>query len=424
MTELSISAAARDSPNQPAIVTADRTLTFAECEQLALNSDPSEPIAPLGCREVVADPAIDTVITIYRALQFATPLALLHPRLADDELLRQRTALRSTQVPADTAFVLFTSGSTSRARGVILTRRAIVAAAAASADRLQWRDDDRWLVCLPMAHAGGLSIVVRCLIARKPIVLHDAPFDAARVHALATSQRATLASLVPVQLIDLITFYPGTLRAVLLGGSAAPAGLVEAALAAGWPILPTYGMTEAFGQVATATELGGLPRVLPGIAITAGETLRIHGPMLATGYLDGAPIAPEFATSDVGSIEDGLVRVVGRRDDIIITGGEKVHPATVEAVLVATPGVRAACAFAVGDARWGHVVGAALVVDVTFARAAALARWHAALPPHARPRQLALAAALPTLPSGKVDRRAAAALPAASVDYSDAEIDR
>lgn len=420
MTELSITAAARDAPTQPAILTADRTLTFAECERLALRVDDRERATPLGGRDLVAHPAIDTVIAIYRALEFATPVALLHPRLADHELQRQRTALRSARVPADTAFVLFTSGSTSTARGVVLTRRAIAAAAAASAARLGWRDDDRWLLCLPMAHAGGLSIVVRCLIERKPIVLHDGPFDSARVDALATAQRATLASVVPTQLQDLIAFSPGSLRAILLGGSAAPAGLVDAALAAGWPIRATYGMTEAFGQVATATEPGGLPRVLPGVAITAGDTLQIRGPMLATCYLDGAPIAPEFTTSDVGTIDDGLVRVVGRRDDIIITGGEKVHPAAVEAVLLATPGVRAACAFAVTDSRWGHVVGAAAVVDVTFARETALARWQAELPPHARPRQLAVVAALPMLPSGKVDRRTAAALATASVDYSHA----
>jgi O-succinylbenzoic acid--CoA ligase len=140
--------------------------------------------------------------------------------------------------------------------------------------------------------------------------------------------------------------------------------------------------------------------------------------MLATSYLDGAPIAPAFTTADLGYIAGGALHVTGRRDDVIITGGENVHPSAVEAVLAATPGVRAACAFGVRDERWGQVVGAALVVDPAFDAHAAAAHWHAALAAHARPRQLAICAALPVRPSGKVDRRAAAALPASALDYS------
>ena len=164
--------------------------------------------------------------------------------------------------------------------------------------------------------------------------------------------------------------------------------------------------------------------------------------MLATCYLDGSPIAPVFTTADLGYLERsepgpgdpaGLaagagdegprgigattVHIAGRRDDVIITGGENVHPATVEAVLAATPGVRAACVFGVPDERWGQLVAAALVVDAAFDPAAAAARWRAALPGHARPRRLAICPALPPLPSGKVDRRAAAALPTSAIDY-------
>lgn len=419
MSELSIIAAAREAPDQLAIITQHHTLTFADCARLAMES--REPLDDFGYRELVAHPTIESVIAIYRALESATPLAVLHPRLVSDELNRQRAALRAARVPADTAFVLFTSGSTTNARGVLLSRRAIVEAARASAACLPWRDDDRWLLCLPMAHAGGLSIVVRCLVARKPILLCDAPFDAARAHRLASAHRATMASLVPAQLHDLLKFYPGSLRVVLLGGQAAAPGLLSAALAAGWPVRSTYGMTETFGQVATAAEPGTLPRPLRGVTITAEETLRIRGPMLATAYLDGAPIAPEIVTSDVGTVDDGFVRVLGRRDDIIVTGGEKVHPSAVEAVLAATPGVRTACAFALPDSRWGHVVGAAVAIDATFAPDVALASWHAQLPPHARPRHLALVSSLPTLPSGKLDRRVIATLPSTPVDYGRTE---
>ncbi|HMG57278.1 MAG TPA: hypothetical protein VK601_27450, partial [Kofleriaceae bacterium] len=209
-------------------------------------------------------------------------------------------------------------------------------------------------------------------------------------------------------------------------GAAAPAALLALAAARGVPFLTTYGMTESLGQLATAPpdRAGdpGAPLVaLPGVAFDAGTAaapapITVRAAMLATCYLDGAPIAPAFTTADLGFVADGALHVAGRRDHVIITGGENVHPAAVEAALAATPGVRAACAFGIPDQRWGQIVGAALVVDAAFDAAAAAAHWRAALPGHARPRRIAICAALPALPSGRVDRRAAAALPAASVD--------
>jgi O-succinylbenzoic acid--CoA ligase len=193
------------------------------------------------------------------------------------------------------------------------------------------------------------------------------------------------------------------------------------------PFLATYGMTESFGQVATARlDRAGDPTAplvaLPGVTLDAGTPgaplpIRIRGPMLATRYLDGTPIAPEHVTSDLGYLVEGSLRIVGRSDDVIITGGENVHPVEVEAVLAATPGVRAACVFAVPDPRWGQIVAAAIAIDPAFDAAAAAARWHAALAPHARPRRLAITVALPMLPTGKLDRRAAAALDASPISY-------
>ena len=412
MTELSIISAAAEASDRPAIVTATRTLSFADCARLAAD-------AP-AATELVATPAIETIVAIYRALEAARPLALLHPRLAADELERQRHAVSGATIAHDQAFVLFTSGSTGRARGVVLSRAAIVAAAHASAARLGWRADDRWLLCLPLAHAGGLSIVVRCLIARMPLVLLDGDFEPSHVHALVRDHRATLASLVPTQLAALAALAgrpPQHLRAVLLGGAAAAPALVESAVAAGWPILPTYGLTETFGQVATATSPGGIPELLPGVTLSCHDTLHVRGPMLATAYLDGTPIAPELVTADLGTVESNRVRIAGRRDDMIVTGGEKVHPLEIEAVLAATPGVRAACVFGIPDPRWGQVVAAALATDASFENIAALATWHAALPAHARPRRLALVPALPQLASGKLDRQTIAALPTVPVVY-------
>lgn len=422
---LSIVDAARDAPDRIAIETGARSLTFGACAA-AIAAGPPRGDAVAA---VVATPSVDTVLAAHAALAARRPIALLHHRLAAGEAARQRALVEAAPLPPDAAAVLFTSGSTGAPRGVVLSRGALLAAADASARHLGWRDGDRWLLALSLAHAGGLSIVIRCLAARRPIVLCDREFDRGAVAGLL--ERCTLASLVPTQLAALLDDPawrpPAELRAVLLGGAAAPAALLERAAARGVPFLTTYGMTESLGQLATAPpdRAGdpGAPLIpLPGVAFEAGTALApapivVRAPMLATCYLDGAPIAPAFTTPDLGHLDGGALRVAGRSDDVIVTGGENVHPSAVEAALAATPGVRAACAFGVPDERWGQIVAAALVVDPGFDAATAAARWRAALPGHARPRRIAICAALPLLPTGKVDRRAAAGLPASAVDY-------
>jgi o-succinylbenzoate---CoA ligase len=421
--ELSIFAAAREVPEQIAIEVASRSLTFAACAA-AIEAGPPPPAA------IVATPSIETVLAVYAALAAHRPIALLHHRLAAEEAQRQRALIERATLPADAAVVLFTSGSTGAARGVVLSRQALSAAADASARHLGWRDADRWLLALSLAHAGGLSIVIRCLAARRPIVLCDRDFDRELVAQLL--ERCTLASLVPTQLAALLddpTWHPPAgLRAVLLGGAAAPRALLEHAARRDVPFLTTYGMTESLGQLATALpQRAGDPSAplipLPDVAFEAGlpfapRPIVVRAPMLATCYLDGAPIAPAFTTADLGTFDGIALQVAGRSDDVIITGGENVHPAAVEAVLAATPGVRTACVFGVRDERWGQVVAAALAVGPAFEARAAAAHWHAALPPHARPRRVAICLALPVLPTGKVDRRIAATLPSAVVDYT------
>jgi len=420
--DLSITEAAREAPDRIAIETASRSLTFAACAA-ALEGGQPPPAA------IVATPSIETVLAVYAALTARRPMALIHHRLGPEEVERQREAIERAELPADAAAVLFTSGSTGAARGVVLSRAALAAAANASARHLGWRDDDRWLLALSLAHAGGLSIVIRCLAARRPIVLCDGDFDRDRVARLLDG--CTLASLVPTQLAALLddpAWRPPTqLRAVLLGGAASPPALLERAAARGVPFLTTYGMTESLGQLATAPiDRAGDPRAplvpLPDVAFEAGTDrepapIVVRAPMLATRYLDGRPIAPAFTTADLGHLTNGVLHIAGRSDDVIITGGENVHPSAIEAVLAATPGVLAACAFGVHDERWGQIVAAALVVDPAFDLCAAAAHWHAALPAHARPRRLARCPGLPLLPTGKVDRRTAATLATSVIDY-------
>jgi O-succinylbenzoic acid--CoA ligase len=391
---------------RPAIITRDTVVPFSARGEAR--------------RTLIAKPDVASVLAIHAALEAHEVTAPLHARLAPAELQRQRALVEAARFSGDDALVVFTSGSTGAARGIVHTRSSILASARASEQRLGWQDDDRWLVCMPLAHTGGLSIVVRCLVARLPIVLHEGDFDARAVAALIDNQRVTLASLVPTQLAALLDDpawrAPAHLRAVLLGGAAAPPALVEAALARGVPVHPTYGLTETFGQLATARVPGGPLVPLDGVTLS-GTPLRVHGPMLAARYLDGAPIAPELVTADLGELRDGVLRILGRADDVIITGGENVHPAEVEAVLAATPGVRTACVFGLADERWGQIVAAAIATAPDFDPAVARARWHAALAPHARPRRLAVLPRLPQLPNGKLDRRAIAALPTDPMVY-------
>ena len=417
----------RPTPSRPAVApTGGPTLAIVTRGSRIDYAGPGDP--PLD-RVIVATPSIDTVRSIQAALAARCPIALLHPKLPAAELARQRALVEQATLPDDTAVVVFTSGSTGPSRGVVLSRGALDAAATASAAHLGWRDDDRWLLALPLAHAGGLSIVVRCLAANRPIALHEGEFERAEVAQLL--DQCTLASLVPTQLAALLddpSWRPSPhVRAVLLGGAAATPALLDEAARRGVPFLTSYGLTETFGQVATAPpDRAGDPHAplvpLPGVELYAGTRevparVRIRGPMLATQYLDGAAIAPEVATADLGFVEGGALHVVGRADDVIITGGENVHPVTVEAVLAATPGVRAACAFGVADERWGQIVGVAIAADASFDRVRATAAWHARLPAHARPRRIAIVDALPLLPNGKIDRRAAAALAGTPVAY-------
>ncbi|MEO8699489.1 MAG: AMP-binding protein [Kofleriaceae bacterium] len=391
---------------------------------VAVGLAPHPALAAFEPETIVATPSHTTVEAVQRALAAYRPIALVHHALPATEQARQRAAVEAATLPYDAAAVLFTSGSTGTPRGVVLSRSALAAAAAASEAQLGWRADDRWLVALSLAHAGGLAVVVRCYLAGKPIELVE---DQAQLAAALA--RCTLASLVPTQLAALLDDPawrpPPQLRALLLGGAAASPALLAAAAARRVPFLVTYGMTESFGQLATAPlDHAGDPSAplvpLPGVDLAGGTRdapapIRVRAPMLATCYLDGTPIAPALVTRDLGYLTSEL-HIVGRADDTIITGGENVHPATVEAVLAATPGVRAAIAFAIADPRWGQIVGAAIAVDAAF-DPASIHTWHTALPAHARPRELAIVAALPTLATGKLDRHAAALLPREPLRY-------
>ncbi|MFC7133950.1 MULTISPECIES: o-succinylbenzoate--CoA ligase [Salinibaculum] len=350
-----------------------------------------------------------------------------------------KTAETNVEPPAwdrrDEAVVLFTSGTTGRAKGVRLTLGNLVASATASAFRLGVAPGDRWLCCLPTYHMGGLAPILRTALYGTTLVVQPS-FDADKTARVLDTSGATGVSLVPTQLHRLLEtgwHPPESLSAVLLGGAPASEDLLERALARDVPVYPTYGMTETASQVATATpaqvatdpETVGQPLVFTEVTVVddsgnpvergeSGEVV-VDGPTVTPGYLDAEETATatgEYGlhTGDVGRRDaDGLLYILGRVDDTIVTGGENVHPSDVADALRSHPGVADAAVVGLPDEEWGERV-AAMVVPGTDRVTVAEVESHARerLASYKVPKTIAFAPELPRTASGTLDREAVA----------------
>jgi O-succinylbenzoic acid--CoA ligase len=326
----------------------------------------------------------------------------------------------------DDAVLMFTSGTTSEPKGVRLTLGNLVASATASAVRLGVLPGDRWLVCLPTYHMGGLAPFVRSALYGTAVVVQR-EFDPGETASVMADYDVTGVSLVPTMCKRLIErgWEPAEpLRTVLLGGGPADNDLVEACLARGIPVCPTYGMTETASQIATALpdtageypDTVGQPLVTTTVAVVAdgepcepGEVgeLVVSGPTVTPGYLDDATADAfgdrGFHTGDLGYRDaDGRLWVVGRVDDRIVTGGENVAAGTVEAAIRGLSGVEAAAVVGLPDAEWGQRVAALVVGDTDPDTVVDYCR--AELAPYEVPKTVRVVDALPHTPSGTVDR--------------------
>jgi o-succinylbenzoate---CoA ligase len=305
-------------------------------------------------------------------------------------------------VAEDTAVVIATSGSTGEPKGVELSAAALRHSARASLARLGAAEGGRWLCCLPVTHVAGLQVLVRSLLSSSERTV--APTLTAA--ALAESGCAYV-SVVPTQLVRLLDEPGGAaaltgFAAVLVGGAAAAAGLLDRARAAGVRVVTTYGMSETCGGCV----YDGVP--LDGVTVRAGGDglLRISGPVLMNRYRGGPDLGDEFVTSDLGYVRDGRVVVRGRADDVINTGGHKVVPGEVAAVLESCPGVREVVVVGRADPEWGQRVTAVVVpADPADPPSLELLRTHVSerLPRYACPSEVVLTRAIPVLASGKPD---------------------
>jgi len=260
------------------------------------------------------------------------------------------------------ALVVFTSGSTGPPKGVRLSLLNLQAAASASAAHLGHDQDDDWLLAMPLHHVGGISIVVRQAYTGGSVTMLPR-FDPAEV-ANVMRGRVTMVSVVPTMLSRLLDHGPFSgLRAVLVGGGPIPSGLLERAVETGLPVLPTYGMTETFGQVATLRPHAPLAyeaHPLPGVEVRVEPDGRIalQSPQISSGYV-GEADRPDswFVTNDLGELgDDGALRVLGRADTMVVTGGENVSPESVEAVVRQHPRVEDAVVVGVPDTEWGQML--------------------------------------------------------------------
>lgn len=458
MDRLSLLSALREPgiAAMPALVTSDETLSFGALADRVARA--SAALTLRGARPharvaIVAPNSADLAVTALALIAIGATIVPIHPRLTPAEAARlidraapdltlregdlaritaheaRGAALPSAPIdPEDPLAIIFTSGTSGAPKGAVLSRRAFLASARASAQNLGVQRDDRWLLCMPLCHVGGLSVLTRSLIAERAVVLVPR-FDAGEVIDAVARHRATQISVVPTMLRALLDADRSNalarLRAVLVGGAAASMTLMNEAIDRGVRAITTYGLTEACSQVTTQPlsdpQLiragSGLP--LPGTTVRIRDDghILVRGPTLMTGYDRGPGRAPDpsvdgegfFDTGDLGSFDDqGHLHVLARRTDLIVTGGENVYPVEVEQVIEAFPGVRRALVIGVPDDRWGARVCAVIEADRAIDRAA-IARYFAEqLAPHKRPRALACVDALPSSPAGKLVRAGAA----------------
>ncbi len=418
--------AARAHPDRLALIDGDQRLSYAE-----LNTAVAELAACLtahGIQQgqrvaVLLDRSRNAVTLVHALVRIGANLVPLNTRLTADEMQYQvenaacdwilrttldapiqasihmddlpRNALDPNLVGTlelDAEFgILFTSGTTGKPKGTRLLWKNIYASAQASALRLGTLPDDRWLLTLPLYHIGGLSIIFRSALYGTAIILPnftDDQFDLTQLQTRMRATQPTLLSLVPTMLYRMLeeeSFFPASLRLILLGGAATSSQILERAVAENLPVATTYGLTECASQVATAMpdearkKPGTVGKPLPGVQVhilnndgqelPPGEIGNVHvtGDIVMFGYLYQTERRATLRTGDLGYLDaDGDLFIVQRRSDLIVSGGENIYPAEVESVLSQHPAIAEACVVGIPDEQWGQRVAAAIMVRRTY----------------------------------------------------------
>lgn len=381
------------SPRREAVVAREGTLTYTELEDRATAA--ARALASRGIRRgqpvaLALEPGLDFAVALHAVLKLGAIAVPLHARLTEEEqagliaaagvdhVISESSWLEGPQADlpllgehdlADPLCRIFTSGTAGRSRPVELTFGNVLWSAVGSAFNLGVDPEDRWLCCLPLAHVGGLSILLRSAIYGTAAVIQPG-FDPGRVSAALATGEANVVSVVATMLARLLEADAPLDRArvVLVGGGPVPEPVLEDALERRAPIVQTYGLTEAASQV-TAVPLADARRKLGSagrqlltthLRISEGEIL-VQGPTVAPDCLDEDGW---LHTGDTGWIDsEGFLYVTGRLGDTIVTGGENVAPAEVEAVLLDHPAVADVAVIGRPDPEWQEAVTALVVVE-------------------------------------------------------------
>lgn len=316
-----------------------------------------------------------------------------------DQILERKTSTQKvdplfSDYPEEDGFgYFFTSGTAGRPKLVPLKRRQMISAAKGSAKNLRPGSNECWLLCLPLHHVGGISVIFRSLLYGSAIYRTDHFETTPIAKRLANDKRITAASLVPTmlkRLLDIPEFNPHPqFKGILLGGGPIFPGLLKEALSRKIPVIPSYGMTETcaqiaanplFGEFKNETILQSVGRIFPpnkieirdeqNACLDVGQsgTIWLKGPQVFDGYLnqsseDSFDNSDWFNTGDYGRLDaDGNLYIEARRTDLIITGGENVSPYEIETALKGIDGIRDAAVFGLPDKEWGQKVVAAIVL--------------------------------------------------------------
>jgi O-succinylbenzoic acid--CoA ligase len=378
-------------------------------------------------------PRREEVVLLHALMKLGAVALPLSPRLTEAErdavLAAERPAIDLndaadlTQTEADMPLLgehdmddlqcrILTSGSSGESRPIGLTYGNFLFSAMGSAFNIGVEPTDRWLCCLPLSHVAGLSIILRSVIYGTTAVLLDG-FDTEKVARTLVTGDISVLSLVSTQLIRLLDAGAdlSAPRAILIGGGPVPPDALREALGRGATVVQTYGMTETCSQVTTLAPedaerrvgSAGRPLLTTHIRIEAGEIL-VQGPTVAPGTYEGDGW---LHTGDLGHIdEEGFLYVTGRSSEVIVTGGENVMPAEVEAVLISHPAVADAAVVGRPDPEWQEAVCALVVLREGAQATDEELRAHcsASLASYKVPKRVDFIGGLPRTASGKLLR--------------------
>jgi O-succinylbenzoic acid--CoA ligase len=340
------------------------------------------------------------------------------PKSVRDQLLA--ASLPSENLPADTALLVPTSGSSGSPKLAMLSSKALRASASATHDALG--GGGRWLLALPTTHIAGLQVLVRSHLAGYPPVVLDTT-EGFRIESLVDSAKVLLddigtqpryTALVPTQLQRVLDGGRAgiaalmAMDAVLLGGAAATTDLIHQAHDAGITLVQTYGLTETCGGCV----YDGVPLDGVTVSLDAHGRVSIEGPILFSGYRGDEVLTREvlfggtLRTNDIGEFDDhGRLHIIGRADDVVVSGGFSVSCNRVELLISKHPKVREVVVVGLPDADWGERVVAVAVTEPDLTLDALRSDFSGVLESHELPRQLLRVDAIPFLPSGKPDRQ-------------------